>query len=98
MPSQLVQTSLQLRHSAVRKVSETTAHALRPEPAFRDTRLLPAFCVASIDPVPLRLPEALFELGPAGGPCLRNEIAIHTIELGVIAGDCAVETGALIRH
>jgi hypothetical protein len=93
LSAQAVQIPPQLRGSGRGFVGETT----RPIPCPESTIAgIAALNIALIHPAPLRLAEALLELGTAGLTALRDELLVRLIEIGIVYDDRAIEAGALI--
>ena len=95
LTAQAVQIPLQLRCSPCRMVGETTRACSCPEGAVASST---AFGISLIHPIPLRLPEALLEVGTAGLATLREQVLIGAIEIGIVLHYRTIEAGALISR
>ena len=95
LSAQAVQIPLQFRGSLCGKVGEAARACFSPKGAFPPST---AFGIALIHPVPLRLAEALLELGPARLAALRDQVLVGPIEIRIVLHDRAIETRALINR
>ena len=76
-------------------IGEAPRACLGPEDAIPAAT---AFRLSLIYPVPLRLPEALFQLGPARFAALGQQFLVHPIEIRIVLHNRAIEAGALVNR
>jgi len=93
LSAQAVQISSQFRSPRFGAGAKAAGPLFGPESAIAGVS---AFDIALIHPVPLRLTEALLELGPSRFPTLCDQLLIGSIEIGIVLNNRAIQTGALI--
>ena len=77
-------------------VCEAARPRAGPEGSSLPAGFLIAFGVASVDPIPLRLPETVFEVRASGFPALLEQLLIGPVQIGVVYYYRAIEARTLV--